>query len=758
MPGGWLVFCSFRVRVLAVLPVGIFGCSQGKIKGDVLLFESSARISHHEIDIAKVEKSPSRRNSFERSTGCTNDFTYDALLRRTGSSSSDGVDHAYNYTDRGWLATDTTNYLSQDYVVNYDYDSRGRLNNITYPSDREVDYGFTNRGELDTVAWDGTQIEDRGYNALGRMTSIDRAHVDETRTYDNANRVTSIANTNLGTATYTYDANSNKLGETWTGPLSSWSFTTQGSGASSYPGGYDEEDRFRRFMQSGQAKDYDLVRSDIGNITDRQLNGTSQARTFNEVHQLKDLAGATQAFDPNGNLTTSHTGMALGWQHGNGRLAQTVVPATSTAGIEGTNDVDNKRLWKKITRSGTVAEHTVYIYAGLNCIAEYAVGSASTAPSQEYVYGQVIDSLLMIAHNNNSEQLTVLRNQQWSIAGLTKVSDGTIAELYGYDIFGKRTILAPDGTTIRSTSNYDSPYGYTSRRHDEESGLMYFRARYYDPDNGEFISQDPMEQVDGASVYLGHFVPNAVDPVGQQIFVHSYATGGVALAEFTARSNFLFAVVDSLQAIIGDCAKLKVRTIELLTIRNVNIKNVAEIIYEDEKEECDNLECWKELKRALDSEKEFRIRYHTNETDAHWRHFENSYWPGVYVNTFPEVPAWEIDPEGGAIGANIPLGILIWHELIGHGLNGHHHEHSLRNTFGATNKSDYYDPAVKCENQARKCIGIRERVWKYIYSKNLKPTPGKRVDYDNSSGEMRPVPSPEEQRQQPSIGNRRRRW
>ena len=46
-------------------------------------------------------------------------------------------------------------------------------------------------------------------------------------------------------------------------------------------------------------------------------------------------------------------------------------------------------------------------------------------------------------------------------------------------------------------------------------GTMYFRARYYDQINGEFISQDPLEYVDGMSLYRGYFVPNAIDPAGE---------------------------------------------------------------------------------------------------------------------------------------------------------------------------------------------------------------------------------------------------
>jgi hypothetical protein len=43
---------------------------------------------------------------------------------------------------------------------------------------------------------------------------------------------------------------------------------------------------------------------------------------------------------------------------------------------------------------------------------------------------------------------------------------------------------------------------------------MYFRARYYDPQTGEFVSRDPLEYVDGMSQYRGYFVPGKIDPRG----------------------------------------------------------------------------------------------------------------------------------------------------------------------------------------------------------------------------------------------------
>jgi hypothetical protein len=46
---------------------------------------------------------------------------------------------------------------------------------------------------------------------------------------------------------------------------------------------------------------------------------------------------------------------------------------------------------------------------------------------------------------------------------------------------------------------------------------MYYRARYYDPETGEFVSQDPLDYVDGMSQYRGYFVPGAVDSSGQDV-------------------------------------------------------------------------------------------------------------------------------------------------------------------------------------------------------------------------------------------------
>jgi RHS repeat-associated protein len=454
---------------------------------------------------------------FKNSAGTvteTQTMTYDAYGRETGVASSQySASTAKTYNDLGQLASESTTYSSQTYTVGYAYDAQGRLNQMTYPSGKVAAYPFDARQQLKTISWQGTQVEDRSYNDIGLLTGVDRAYVDETRTYTAAGRVNTINSNNVGSMTYSYDANGNVTGETLSGNMANYSFTTVSGGNS----GYDGEDRFMRFIRSGVSEDIQLTRSHIGNISNVNLNGGNTARGFNNAHGLTTVTGGvTQTYDSDGNTTKLHTNVTASWDDA-GRTKNTNTPTGASAGIPGFNEygyVGGLRIWKKITRSGSVVEHRVTVHAGPNVIAEYNAGATASSPVQEYVYADQIDSLVLI-HRSNGTKLGVSRNRQWSVVALHDLANGNVVERYAYEMTGKRTIYAANGTTVRSTSSYGNHFGYTSRWHDEESGLMYFRARYYNPLTGEFLSRDPLEFVDGMSLYRGYFPINGVDPTGK---------------------------------------------------------------------------------------------------------------------------------------------------------------------------------------------------------------------------------------------------
>ena len=73
------------------------------------------------------------------------------------------------------------------------------------------------------------------------------------------------------------------------------------------------------------------------------------------------------------------------------------------------------------------------------------------------------------------------------VVGLADENGSKTAVQYTYDAFGRLLHDAPD------------PFGYCGEYYDSESGNVYLRNRYYSPDTGRFISEDPVQ--DGLNWY-----------------------------------------------------------------------------------------------------------------------------------------------------------------------------------------------------------------------------------------------------------------
>jgi RHS repeat-associated protein len=106
----------------------------------------------------------------------------------------------------------------------------------------------------------------------------------------------------------------------------------------------------------------------------------------------------------------------------------------------------------------------------------------------------------------NGENYYYHVNGLGTVTALTD-SSRTIAQSYVYDSFGK---------IISHSGNVENPYTYTAREHDAETGLYYYRARYYDAGIGRFISEDPIGIDGGINLYLyvQNNPVNYVDPFG----------------------------------------------------------------------------------------------------------------------------------------------------------------------------------------------------------------------------------------------------
>lgn len=98
------------------------------------------------------------------------------------------------------------------------------------------------------------------------------------------------------------------------------------------------------------------------------------------------------------------------------------------------------------------------------------------------------------------EPLAMLRSSATSyyhadgLGSITALSNGagSLTQTYTFDSFGKQT--ASSGSLL-------NPFQYAGRESDAETGLYYYRARYYDSSIGRFISEDPGRFVADSNFY-----------------------------------------------------------------------------------------------------------------------------------------------------------------------------------------------------------------------------------------------------------------
>lgn len=157
-----------------------------------------------------------------------------------------------------------------------------------------------------------------------------------------------------------------------------------------------------------------------------------------------------------------------------------------------------------------------------------------------YVYADGIDQPLALAVGQT--RYFFHANHLQSIGALSDVA-GQVVERYRYDSYGRLEILSP-ALMPRTNSVVGNHTGFTGRYFDDETSLMYFRARYYSPNLGRFISRDPIGYTDGMGLYGAYFVPNAMDPEGKWAYS--------ALQVFAAESPALTYTASSLAATAGN--------------------------------------------------------------------------------------------------------------------------------------------------------------------------------------------------------------
>jgi RHS repeat-associated protein len=426
---------------------------------------------------------PAPRSPLQKVTSST----YDVNGRPASKTDRNGTALAYAYTPTGKLASitypdssQTTNtYDSLDRLTqlndsigtsSFGYDAAGRVTSFTDADGFTLAYTYDAAGNITQVTYPDTTTVTYAYDAANRLTTVtDWLNEQATYSYDQDGRLSSFTQFNGIVTTYTYDAASRLAG--MGSAAASYQFTLDGDG-----------NRINSLENQPLAPAYSPGSTTYGYNTqqDRLLSAGPLSYSYDNEGQLVNSGGTCLTFDYNHRLTQVGSDTQFSY------------------------DGRGHRLSAK--RSGVT---TTYIYDPWgNLISD----TDSTGIIHKYIYG---NGLLSVA--TSTGRYCYHFNGTGSTVAITDMNQNIINS-YAYDPFG--TVLNQQ-ETVPQPFKYVGQYGVMA----EPNGLYYMRARYYDPNVGRFISEDPMG-FGGGDVNLFAYV-NSVGkpPVGANLYPYVGALG-----------------------------------------------------------------------------------------------------------------------------------------------------------------------------------------------------------------------------------------
>jgi RHS repeat-associated protein len=483
--------------------------------------------------------------------GHTNLYGYDAAGNRTEAIDRNGRRRTFAYdalnrmtNELWWEGTDVVRSIV------YEFDALG-LQTLAADPEARYESHYDSLRRLDRILAQFSGLPDLTlsytYTALGKVQSVtDNGGVRVASTYDNRNRLSSRTwegpGLDAARVDFSYDAAGNRLRTDRFADLAG------GNRIGHTEIAYNLArlaTNITHLDSAGAVLDrYDYLRDAAYQIIHRSINSESSAFSYDLTGQLtnaQNTTGPAESFgyDANGNRTGTQSGGSYVVGANNQILSDGVNHYTydaegnltsrsnSVSGALTTYQCDYRNRLVSVSDAdggGVVTQTVAFAYDARNRRLSKSVngqvqrflynqddlwadGDSGGHITARYLYGEKIDECLA-RQSSSGGQAWYLVDNVGSIRALLS-RQGMLLGPFQLGAFGN---------VENGQSNLAGRLHFTGREYDPETGLYYYRARYYSPALGRFLSQDPLGfESNDTNPY--RYVLNspliATDPTGQ---------------------------------------------------------------------------------------------------------------------------------------------------------------------------------------------------------------------------------------------------
>ena len=385
------------------------------------------------------------------------------------------------YDSRGRLIKTTRhlNINSNDYTTTYNNNDGDKVTTIVYPnSGPTITNSYFAGGSIhqvaNTASFSGNNyytVTTTGFDEFDHVTNF--AYGNNLTTsrgyYSVSKRLQTIAAGSIFSRTYTYSAGDDVL-------------SLSGTGMSATTVTYDNLHRIKTYTGPSGSYGYDSV----GNMTTNIESGTAVAYSYANPRKqaVRTAFGYTNLYDLCGNMIVRHGGLTNSQAmvyDANNRLK--IFSQAGKVVVEYGYAYDGTRLWKRVDQSATNVQVWIentyeekggktlfHVYAGGQLVCTFETNSVLNG-------GSVTTNVGYYYHEDNLNSSCVLSS-----------SSGSLQETNIYYPFGRIQ------TTASQPGTFQVSRQFTGQIKDDETGLYYYGARYFDPELGRFIQPNHVIQ------------------------------------------------------------------------------------------------------------------------------------------------------------------------------------------------------------------------------------------------------------------------